>query len=40
MFAVEGSLAFQTLRHRNFLLLWIADSVATLGTQVQTVAIT
>lgn len=33
-------LAFQTLRHRDFRLLWIADCVAVLGTQIQTVAIT
>ena len=32
-------LAFHTLRHRDFRLLWIADCVAVLGTQVQTVAI-
>jgi len=33
-------LAFHTLRHGDFRLLWIADCVAVLGTQVQTVAIT
>lgn len=33
------SLAFQTLRHRDFRLLWIADSIAILGTQIQNVAI-
>lgn len=34
------SFAFQTLRHRDFRLLWIADSIAILGTQIQNVAIT
>lgn len=38
--AARRQLAFQTLRHRDFRLLWIADCVAVLGTQVQTVAIT
>lgn len=33
------SLAFQTFRHRDFRLLWIADAVAILGAQIQTVAI-
>jgi MFS family permease len=32
--------AFQTLRHRDFRLLWFADSVSILGTQVQRIAIT
>ncbi|HYJ13504.1 MAG TPA: MFS transporter [Thermomicrobiales bacterium] len=32
--------ALQTLRHRNFRMLWIADSIAILGTQIQNVAIT
>ena len=32
--------ALQTLRHRNFRMLWIADSIAVLGTQIQNVAIT
>lgn len=31
--------ALQTLRHRNFRMLWIADSIAILGTQIQNVAI-
>ncbi|MDQ3653752.1 MAG: MFS transporter [Chloroflexota bacterium] len=31
--------ALQTLRHRNFRMLWIADSVAILGSQIQNVAI-
>lgn len=38
--AARRQLAFQTLRHRDFRLLWIADCVAVLGTQIQTVAIT
>lgn len=38
--AARRPLAFQTLRHRDFRLLWIADCVAVLGTQIQTVAIT
>ncbi len=33
------SLAFQTLRHRDFRLLWTADTIAMLGTQMQRVAI-
>lgn len=33
------SLAFHTLRHRDFRLLWLADSIAMLGTQMQRVAI-
>jgi len=33
------SFALQTLRHRNFRMLWIADSIAILGTQIQHVAI-
>jgi MFS family permease len=33
------SLAFHTFRHRDFRLLWIADTVATLGAQIQSVAI-
>lgn len=33
------NLAFQTLRHRDFRLLWIADTIAMLGTQMQRVAI-
>ncbi len=32
--------ALQTLRHRNFRMLWIADSIAVLGAQIQNVAIT
>ena len=32
--------AFQTLRHRDFRLLWFADSVSILGTQIQRIAIT
>jgi MFS family permease len=32
--------SLQTLRHRNFRMLWIADSIAILGTQIQNVAIT
>lgn len=31
--------AFQTFRHRDFRLLWTADTVAILGAQIQTVAI-
>lgn len=31
--------ALQTLRHRNFRMLWIADSIAILGSQIQNVAI-
>lgn len=34
------SSALLTLRHRNFRMLWIADSIAILGTQIQTIAIT
>jgi MFS family permease len=33
------NLAFQTLRHRDFRLLWVADSIAMLGTQMQRMAI-
>jgi len=33
------NLAFQTLRHRDFRLLWAADTIAMLGTQMQRVAI-
>lgn len=33
------SLAFHTLRHRDFRLLWAADSISMLGTQMQRVAI-
>lgn len=33
------SLAFQTLRYRDFRLLWAADTVSMLGTQLQRVAI-
>jgi MFS family permease len=33
------NLAFQTLRHRDFRLLWAADSIAMLGTQMQRLAI-
>ena len=33
------ALAFQTLRHRDFRLLWIADCISILGTQVQRTAI-
>ena len=36
----ERRFALQTLRHRDFRLLWIADSIAILGTQIQNVAIT
>lgn len=36
----KRSFALQTLRHRNFRMLWIADSIAILGTQIQNVAIT
>jgi MFS family permease len=32
--------SFQTLRHRDFRLLWCADTVSALGTQMQRVAIT
>lgn len=32
--------ALHTLRHRDFRMLWIADSIAILGTQIQNVAIT
>jgi MFS family permease len=32
--------AFQTLRHRDFRLLWTADTVSILGTQIQRIAIT
>lgn len=35
----QRNLAFQTLRHRDFRLLWIADTIAMLGTQMQRVAI-
>lgn len=31
--------ALQTLRHREFRMLWIADTIAILGTQIQMVAI-
>ncbi len=31
--------ALQTLRHRDFRMLWVADSIAILGTQIQNVAI-
>jgi MFS family permease len=31
--------ALATLRHRNFRMLWIADTIAVLGTQIQTVAV-
>lgn len=34
------SRAFQTLRHRDFRLLWCADTVSAFGTQMQRVAIT
>lgn len=33
------SLAFQTLRHRDFRLLWTADCISILGTQIQRTAI-
>ncbi|MDQ4045450.1 MAG: MFS transporter [Chloroflexota bacterium] len=33
------TLAFHTLRHRDFRLLWTADTIAMLGTQMQRVAI-
>ena len=36
----QRSNALQTLRHRNFRMLWIADSIAVLGAQIQNVAIT
>ena len=36
----KRTFALQTLRHRNFRMLWIADSIAILGTQIQNVAIT
>lgn len=32
--------AFHTLRHRDFRLLWTADTVSILGTQIQRIAIT
>lgn len=32
--------AFNTLRYRDFRLLWLADSIAILGTQIQRMAIT
>ena len=32
--------AFQTLRHRDFRLLWCADTISAFGTQMQRVAIT
>jgi len=32
--------SLQTLRHRDFRMLWIADTIAILGTQIQNVAIT
>lgn len=35
----QRSLAFHTFRHRDFRLLWLADTVAILGAQIQTVAI-
>ncbi len=35
----KRNLAFHTLRHRDFRLLWIADTIAMLGTQMQRVAI-
>ncbi len=35
----KRSLAFHTLRHRDFRLLWAADSISMLGTQMQRVAI-
>ena len=31
--------AFQTLRHRDFRLLWAADTISLLGTQMQRMAI-
>ncbi|MGC4191564.1 MAG: MFS transporter [Thermomicrobiales bacterium] len=36
---VRRSLAFQTLRHRDFRLLWTADCISILGTQIQRTAI-
>lgn len=35
----KRNLAFHTLRHRDFRLLWVADTIAMLGTQMQRVAI-
>jgi len=32
--------SLQTLRHRDFRMLWIADTISILGTQIQNVAIT
>jgi MFS family permease len=37
--STSRNLAFQTLRHRDFRLLWAADSIAMLGTQMQRLAI-
>jgi MFS family permease len=37
---VKNANAFQTLRHRDFRLLWFADSISILGTQIQRIAIT
>ena len=37
--APRRSLAFQTLRHRDFRLLWTADCISILGTQIQRTAI-
>lgn len=37
--ATRRSLAFQTFRHRDFRLLWTADTIAILGTQIQSFAI-
>lgn len=35
----KRNLAFHTLRHRDFRLLWAADTISMLGTQLQRVAI-
>lgn len=37
--SVRRKNSLQTLRHRNFRMLWIADSIAILGSQFQNVAI-